>query len=527
MKKSNSHYLRSSGILAHITSLPSSYGIGDMGPGTYDFLRFLAKSKQHIWQILPLGPTDDAFFHSPYMTISAFAGNPLIISPDLLCEEGLVTRKEVEALHAPSPYKVDFDTVCRQKNGLMRKAFSRFQEVGSDFKQFVEHTGWLQDYCLFKVLKAQNTGKPWYKWDKAFLHRNAKALATIRRSQAEEIRYYQFEQYIFSRQWDKLHSFATDLGIDIFGDIPIYLGLDSADVWANQDIFQLDCKTGTPTHVSGVPPDYFSETGQKWGNPLYRWNAKDTQVKKRLTDWWCDRFATVFQQVDIARIDHFRGFASYWSVPDEHKTALKGQWRKGPGRQFFLDVFEKLGPLDIVAEDLGDITKDVIELRDSLNFPGMKILQFAFDGNPDNYFLPYNYTTPQAFVYTGTHDNDTTVGWYLGNRVDDTLRQRVKKLANRELHDEHPIHVDLIYLAMSSIAAVSIFPLQDILGFGSDCRMNTPGTVKGNWTWRCSKEFLTEDIATWLGDLTTLFRRHQPVKETQTEKDSPQSKTKS
>jgi 4-alpha-glucanotransferase len=359
------------------------------------------------------------------------------------------------------------------------------------------------------VLKEKFQGQPWYEWKRAIALRDKRELASLQHVLQQRIYYYQFEQYLFYLQWNKLQRYAQNLGIRIFGDIPIYVSLDSADVWSNQDIFQLDNSSGLPTHVAGVPPDYFSDTGQKWGNPLYRWNSGDTAIDRRLHQWWIARFRSVFQIFDMARIDHFRGFESYWSIPTDHSSALKGSWRKGPGKDFFDTIFNELGPLNIIAEDLGEITDAVIALRDDLDFPGMKVLQFAFDNNPDNAFLPHNYDSPNCIVYTGTHDNDTSLGWFLGNRIDDDTRRRVKQQANREMGDHQPIHHDLIYLAMSSIAAIAIIPLQDVLGFGSDCRMNTPGTASGNWEWRCGEEFLTEDVAEWLRNLTILFRRNQ------------------
>lgn len=517
--KNSITYPRCSGILAHLTSLPSPYGIGDMGPGAYSFLRFLQKSEQSIWQVLPLGPTAEAFAHSPYMTFSAFAGNPLLISPELLYEEGYISKTDLNDQPLFSPYSVDFEAVSNWKTKLLHIAFTNFTEkIDPSFSIFLQEADWLEDYCLFRVLKDYYNDKPWYSWDSSLAKREPLALQQVGAQLSEKIRFYQFEQYLFSRQWQKLHGFANECGVQIFGDIPIYVSLDSADVWSHQNIFMLEEKSRLPTHVAGVPPDYFSETGQKWGNPLYRWNSSDEEVNKSLMQWWFARFQRVFEQVDIVRIDHFRGFESYWSVPAEHETALKGKWCKGPAAEFFLAVFEKLGPLKIVAEDLGEITEEVNALRDELGFPGMKVLQFAFDGNMKNDFLPFNYTSSNFFVYTGTHDNDTSVGWFLGDKIDDGVRQRVKSLANRDLHDGHGIHRDLIYLAMSSIAAVCILPLQDVLGFGSDCRMNTPGTSEGNWVWRCGEEFLTENIASWLAWQTGLFRRSPEKDKNQQEK---------
>lgn len=501
-------FSRASGILAHITSLPSRYGIGDLGQSTYDFISFLADSSQTLWQILPLGPTDLAFDNSPYMTVSAFAGNPLLISPDLLQKSGLISSHDLDEYPTQNQYSVNFERIIPLKEKLLEKAYNSFNEKQHPFyQQFLEETDWLKDYALFMALKKRFPGMAWYQWEKQVSSRDQNALSLIEKDLYQHVQYFQFEQYIFHTQWQKLHTFANDKRIKIFGDIPIYVSLDSVDVWANQDIFMLDSHTKLPTHVSGVPPDYFSKTGQKWGNPLYRWNCQDNNITDKLNKWWIKRFKSVFQNVDVARIDHFRGFESYWSVPDHFEDALKGEWLKGPGKSFFESVFQELGPLEIVAEDLGEITEDVIELKDSLNFPGMKVLQFAFDGNPSNSFLPYNYDSPHSVVYTGTHDNDTTVGWFLDSRHDDALRSKIKAFVNKGPNDSHSIHKDLIYLALSSTAATSIFPLQDILGFGSDCRMNIPGTAKGNWIWRCASEFLTDEIASWLREKTELFGR--------------------
>jgi len=501
-------YTRSSGVLAHITSLPSPFGIGDMGSGATEFLNFMAQSGQSILQVLPLGPTHPAFSNSPYMTASAFAGNPLIISPELLQEDGLLMADELEDTPDFSPYSVDFDAVALLKTQLLNRAFSRFKpDQNPAFQQFIEESPWLPDYCLFMALKSRYQNTAWHQWPAALAKRDREALLQAATRMQTQIAFFQFEQYVFYKQWMHLRRRARKLHIELFGDIPIYVSLDSADVWANQNIFQLDDTTCLPTQVAGVPPDYFSDTGQKWGNPLYRWNSGDDEVEEDLISWWCARFEAVFRQVDIARIDHFRGFQAYWSVAAEEETALNGEWRQGPGADFFKTVFDRLGPLKIVAEDLGEITEDVIALRQHLGFPGMKILQFAFDGDRRNSFLPFNFESSNFFVYTGTHDNNTTVGWYLSDKVDDGIRRQVTTVTNRKHEEVHGIHRDFIHLAMSSTAVVSIYPLQDVLGFGGDCRMNMPGTDRDNWSWRCSKDFLTDEVAGWLHDLTGTFNR--------------------
>jgi len=348
--------------------------------------------------------------------------------------------------------------------------------------------------------------KGWFDWPAKLANRDTAALKKVAEESKERMDFFAFEQFIFSTQWQQLRKKARDKSIQLIGDIPIYVGWDSVDVWANQSIFGLG-KNHAPTEVSGVPPDYFSKTGQRWGNPLYRWNSKDKKVKTDLYSWWTKRFEAIFKLVDIARVDHFRGFEAYWAIPAKHKTAIKGKWVKGPGIDFFKEIYRSLGPLPIIAEDLGEITAEVIALRDALEFPGMKILQFAFDGNRKNSFLPCNFTNTNSVIYTGTHDNDTTVGWFLSKQLNDTRRAELKTYCNHTQRDDSGIHRDLIYLALSSISSHAIFPLQDILGFGNDCKMNTPGSKEGNWAWRCAPRFLTKDISDWMHKQCELFGR--------------------
>ncbi len=501
---------RSCGILAHISSLPSQYGIGDIGPSSYTFIDFLIQAGQKYWQFLPIGPTNPVFDNSPYTSSSAFAGSYLLISPELLLQDGLLVEEDVHAAPQFSPYLTEFEKVIPFKLKLLGKAFSRFSGYDrEDYTNFLKTTSWLDDYACFMTLKELYSAKAWYEWPKDIANREPDAIASIQNSHETRINYYRFEQYIFHKQWQLLRKYAKSSGVKLFGDIPIYVGLDSADVWAHQDIFKLDSRTLKPTHVAGVPPDYFSETGQRWGNPLYRWNTRNKKVSQKLLSWWIDRFTSVFTLVDVARIDHFRAFESYWSVPAKEKTAINGKWIKGPGKTFFQLIFKKLGPLNIIAEDLGVITPAVEKLRDDLCFPGMKVLQFAFDKNSKNNFLPCNYTSPNYVVYTGTHDNDTSVGWYLSDKITDEDRMEISQFANRRFGDEKDIHENLIYLALSSICNLAIIPLQDVLGFGNDCRMNTPGTKKGNWAWRCSPEFLKAHIADELREKTITFGRYR------------------
>ncbi len=499
---------RASGILAHITSLPSPYGIGDIGTSACRFIDFLKEAGQKYWQILPTGPTSLIFDSSPYMSTSAFAGSPLLISPELLADKKLVTHSELATSNKFNPFLTNFQQVSAFKQKLLNLAFKRFQpSPGQDYYHFCRQTNWLDDYALFMTLKTVHRGKPWYQWPRDLANRSPSSLQAARKQFEGQYNYYLFEQFLFHSQWSLLKKYAADQQIRIIGDIPIYIGLDSADVWSHQELFEINPRTLEPQRVSGVPPDYFSKTGQRWGNPLYRWNSKSADIREGLLNWWTNRFKAVFDLVDVARIDHFRGFESYWAIPESEETAVKGTWVKGPGPVFFKQIHERLGQLDIIAEDLGEITEEVHKLRDSSGFPGMKVLQFAFDGTPDNPFLPHNFSTPHCVVYTGTHDNDTTLGWFMSENLDDELRRTIKKMANRDMHDYSSIHEDLMYLALSSTANLAIIPLQDILGFGSDCRMNTPGIPTGNWKWRCAPEFLSDKRANWLKEITARFGR--------------------
>ncbi len=506
-------HIRSSGILAHITSLPSAHGIGDIGYPSWNFIDFLNASGQSLWQFLPTVPTNPVFDNSPYMGNSAFAGSPLLISLDLLKEDGLL--KNISLPSSPfSEYRTDFKKVTEFKTQALLGAFKCFNRKDKAFLSFIQNSKWLEDYCLFMSLKETHKQKGWFDWPQELADRHPAALSKAKKQLKERWQYYAFEQFIFDKQWKQLREKAEDKNIRLIGDIPIYVGLDSADVWANQEIFQLDPKTLAPTHVAGVPPDYFSKTGQRWGNPLYRWNSTDKDVKKKLYKWWTERFQAIFTLVDIVRVDHFRGFEAYWSIPAKNKTAVKGKWVKGPGKEFFNEIHKSLGKLDIIAEDLGEITPEVIQLRDDLGYPGMKILQFAFDNNRNNAFLPFNYSNANSVIYTGTHDNDTTVGWFLGKQLNDRQRAEIKRYCNKISIDIGEIHKDMIYLALSSISQYSIFPLQDILGFGNDCKMNSPGSKEGNWAWRCAERFFTRDLASWLQAECQLFGRcpHPPAR---------------
>jgi 4-alpha-glucanotransferase len=497
---------RTAGILMHVTSLPGDYGIGDLGPSSRQFIDFLADAGQSFWQVLPLGPVSPVFGNSPYMSFSAFAGNPLMISPEILLKEGRMQPSDLPPGNF-SEYSVDFDQVIVWKKQVLNTAWRSFQANGSGhtLDAFIDASPWVRDYGLFMALKKKFGEQAWFQWPRALRLREPDTLKAAEKELIHEIRYFQFEQFLFHSQWQKLHKYAHSKNIRIIGDLPIYVGLDSVDVWANQEIFELTA-AGRPVNVAGVPPDYFSKNGQRWGNPLYRWNSRNHKIRKKLYDWWARRLENLFATVDVVRIDHFRGFESYWSVPAREKTAVNGSWKKGPGKKFFDAMEKKLGKLPIIAEDLGIITPAVEKLRDDLAYPGMKILLFAFDGNTDNGYLPYNYSK-NCVVYTGTHDNDTAVGWYLSPDVPDEDKLRALYMANTGDREAGNFHKHMIYLAHSSTACMTILPMQDVLGFGNDCRMNTPGTTSGNWQWRCAPRFITGALAARLRQSTRLFGR--------------------
>jgi len=496
-------FKRSSGILLHPTSLPGKYGIGSLGKEAYEFIDFLSESKQKLWQICPLGPT--GYGDSPYQCFSAFAGNPLLISLEVLKEEGLLSEEDLTLEEEFSEDYVDYGRVINFKFPLYRKSFENFNSVASDikkgkFKNFcIKNEEWLEDYTLFMALKDHFNGRPWTEWEGSIKFREEDAMNKYRDELKDSIEFHKFMQYLFFEQWTKVKDYANEKGIKVIGDIPIFVAFDSADAWSNPEIFYFD-ERRNPTKVAGVPPDYFSKTGQLWGNPLYDWD----KLKKRDYDWWIDRFKLILNQADIVRLDHFRGFEAYWAVPAGEDTAINGSWEEGPGADFFNVVREKLGKLPIIAEDLGLITDEVEELRDEFEFPGMKILQFAFDTGEKNKYLPHNYDE-NCVVYTGTHDNDTTLGWFLN--VSTEVKEYVEEYLDIEASD---ICWGLLEAAWSSIAVMAIAPLQDILSLDSGARMNTPGAPAGNWQWRYKKEMLDDDI---INKLTTLTEKYRIDKE--------------
>lgn len=493
---------RVSGILVHPTSFPSPYGIGDLGPGAYEFIDFLEASGQHLWQVLPLGPT--GFGDSPYQGFSAFAGQPLIISPDLLKEEHLLTDSDFEEMPEWDPKKVDYGPAITFKTGLLKKAWAAFAHTPDktmieEFESFCEaEREWLDDYTLFMACKDHFEGRCWLEWDEEIRMPSEKTKKLWREKLAEDIHYYSFVQFIFQKQWMELRAYAHEKEIDIIGDIPIFVALDSADVWANKKLFQLDTK-GYPTSVAGVPPDYFSATGQLWGNPLYDWEYhKETGYK-----WWIRRVKRQLAMTDYLRIDHFRGFEAYWSVPADEETAINGEWVKGPCEDLFHAIARELGDdLPILAEDLGVITPEVEHLRDRLGFPGMKVLQFGFGDMNDEKYIPFYYTTTNCVCYTGTHDNDTTMGWY--REQPEIIRDRIRRMGNT---DGNAVSYDFIRFCLGSIAKFAIFPIQDLFLLGSEARMNTPGVAAANWAFRYTSDELMEGRREWLRSTTELFGR--------------------
>jgi 4-alpha-glucanotransferase len=495
---------RSSGILLHPTSLPSRFGIGELGVEAYRFIDFLAESYQQLWQVLPLGPT--GYGNSPYSCFSALAGNPLLISLERLQEQGLLTNDDLNSLPAFPLDSVDFDLVSQTKMPLLQKACENFKAKANDspldhieFKGFCEAKAfWLDDYSLFMSIREKFDKTSWYTWETSIAKRETEALAQWKQQLEGEIYFHKYLQFEFFRQWSELKKYANMRGVQIIGDIPIYVAHDSADVWAHPDLFCLDEETGEAALMAGVPPDYFSATGQLWGNPVYNWE----KLQQDHFRWWVLRFESLLDYVDIIRIDHFRGFEAYWAVEQGETTAIKGEWLKAPGEEFFELLYQKLGKLPIMAEDLGVITPEVEALRDKFEFPGMKILQFAFGGGSDNPFLPFNYPR-NSVVYTGTHDNDTTIGWF--NQLSAYEKERL--LLYLGCTTSEGIHWDLIRLAMSSVANQAIIPLQDVLGLDTSARMNFPSTVEGNWAWRYREGALTEELRDHLKILTHTYGR--------------------
>jgi 4-alpha-glucanotransferase len=495
---------RASGVLLHVTSLPSPYGIGDLGPGAFGWVDRLHEAGQSWWQALPLGPT--GYGDSPYQCLSSFVGNGLLISPDGLIDDGLLRAADC-AGDAFSPTAVEYEKVVPFKFRVLETAWSRFSagarpDLRPAYEQFCQAQGlWLDDYALFRVLKARYNGVCYLEWPVELVRRTPAALAQARRELANQIDLVRFAEFLLSRQAERLEEHAHDKGVQLIGDLPFFVSPDSSDVWAHPELFLLG-KDHHPTVVAGVPPDYFSVDGQLWGNPVYDWDA----LRQSGYRWCVDRLRALLAQVDAVRLDHFRAFAAAWHVPAGASTAQAGQWVRGPGAEFFRAVEKGLGALPFIAEDLGLITPDVTALRDEFRLPGMRVLQFAFDGKADNPYLPHNYV-PNAVVYTGTHDNPTTRGWY--EELSDEEQRNVWRYLGRSGGAAPEVAPALMHLAWESAAALAIAPLQDLLNLGNEARMNVPGRPEGNWRWRCTEEMLSTRAFEWLRDLTNMSGRSQ------------------
>jgi len=496
-------FQRSGGILVHPTSFPSRFGIGDLGQGAFEFLDFLADAGLGLWQVLPLGPT--GYGDSPYQSFSAFAGNPLLISLEKLIEEGLLRSTDLDGAPSFSNDSVDFGRVIPFKLALLMRAFQAFREgSGSlsrvEYEQFcLDNADWLDDYALFIALKEQHAevdGGVWTSWPREIAFREPSAMEEWQNHLSDSIELQCFQQFLFFKQWLELKQKAKQLDIKIIGDVPIFVAHDSADVWSRPHYYHLDA-AGRSTVIAGVPPDYFSKTGQRWGNPLYRWEV----IAADNYHWWVRRLAATLKAVDIVRIDHFRGFEAYWEIPGDRPTAEVGRWVKGPGAEFFEQLVDQLGDLPIIAEDLGFITKSVLKLRDDFQLPGMKILQFAWGAGSSNDSLPHNHVE-NCVVYSGTHDNETTAGWY--ENAPDNVKKHFRSYAGQDGTDPAG---QMARLAFSSVAHTAIVPLQDILRLGNEARMNLPGETGGYWRWRYRQEMLTDDLAAEIREYARLYGR--------------------
>lgn len=508
--------MRSGGVLMPISSLPSPYGIGTMGKAAKDFVDFLVDAGQKYWQILPICPT--SYGDSPYQSFSSFAGNPYFIDLEYLCKEKLLTKKECESFDwGESVQYVDYGIMYKSRYALLRKAFDRFmQHIPEDYEEFcVAQAEWLSEYALFMALKDENEGKAWSKWPEPWKCRQQDAINRARLDLEDEIEFYRMLQYLFFKQWRALKAYANGKGIEIIGDVPIYVSGDSADVWANPGQFYLDEELN-PIEVAGCPPDAFSADGQLWGNPLFRWDV----MKEDDYSWWTKRIAAMAELYDIVRIDHFRGFDSYYAIPAKDETAKNGCWKKGPGMDLFRTLERKLGKLPIIVEDLGFLTESVHQLLKDSGFPGMKVIQFAFDSREDSDYLPHNYIR-HCVVYTGTHDNDTTMGWF--ESAPEESVEFAKAYLN--LTVEEGYNWGMMRAAWSSVADLAIVPMQDLLGLGSEARINTPSTLGDNWKWRITEDQITTELADKIYNCMQMYARLNVPKtaieqDTETEQDT-------
>ena len=489
--------MRKSGVLLPIFSLPSNYGIGTFGKEAYKFVDFLEKSKQSYWQILPVGPT--SYGDSPYQSFSIFAGNPYFIDLDLLCEDGLLDKSEIEKYdYGCDVNDINYGKMYVNRYKILKEAYIngkiRYEKNIEEFKN--DNKEWIIDYALFMSLKDHFNGASWSEWPIDIKFRKPEAIVKYTELLKDEIVFYIFMQYLFEKQWTSLKEYANSKGIEIIGDIPIYVAADSADTWVNPKFFMIDEELNL-THVAGCPPDAFAKTGQLWGNPIYNWKT----LKEDGYKWWIERVRAALKIFDVIRIDHFRGFESYWCIPYGEETAVNGTWEKGPGYEVFKVIKEALGEINVIAEDLGFITTEVRELLEMCNYPGMKVLQFAFDPSGESEYLPHNYEK-NTVVYTGTHDNDTIKGWF--NSISNAEREFCKKYTGME--DEND-NWKFIRCAMASVANTSIIQMQDLLNLGQETRMNIPSTLGTNWRWRMNKDDLSDEISQKLGELTTIYNR--------------------
>lgn len=490
--------MRESGILMPISSLPSKYGIGCFSKEACEFIDFLKDAGQKNWQILPLGPT--GYGDSPYQSFSTYAGNPYYIDLQQLIEQGLLTTEECDACDFGSnEMYVDYEKIYLSRFDILRKAYERFERT-DEFFQFVQSEGyWLEDYCLYMAIKNENDGISWSEWPQELRDRHPGAIQQAREELADEMDFYRFQQFMFYRQWNQVRDYARDNGIKIIGDIPIYVAFDSADTWAYPQLFQFT-ENNEPTAVAGCPPDGFSPTGQLWGNPLYSWEYhKETGYA-----WWQQRIAHCFKMYDVVRVDHFRGFDEYYAIPYGNDTAEYGHWEKGPGLELFRTLEENLGQMNIIAEDLGFLTDSVLKLVHDTGYPGMKILQFAFDPSEASSYLPHNYTQ-NSVVYTGTHDNDTVVGWY--EKMNDHDREFSARYMHNQSTPKKEIAWDFIRLAQSSVSDLCVIPMADYLGLGSCARINTPSTLGDNWKWRLKKGEITDKLGQEIRSMVRLYGR--------------------
>jgi 4-alpha-glucanotransferase len=478
---------RSAGILLHISSLPSAFGIGDFGPEAYSFADFLAKNKQHYWQLLPLNMTDAGQGQSPYSATSCMAGNVLFISPEQLVNQQLLSEEDISVFRKTSRSKVNFNEAAHLRDLLFQKAYENFKQrsdLRNAFLKFVrEEANWLDDFAFFILLKRKNHNKPWWLWPQKYKDRDIEMLVKFSLEYGDELLKEKWLQFTFFQQWSELKDYCNGKEVLIFGDLPFYVSHNSADVWAHREFFSID-ENGTMTSMAGVPPDYFNAEGQQWGMPIFKWDV----LKEKNYDWWIKRIKKNLKLYDLLRFDHFRAFSSYWEIPKGEKTAVNGQWKKGPGSLFFKQMKKEFGCMPFVAEDLGDIDAPVHQLRDEFDLPGMKVLQFAFSGDmPTSEYIPHNYSN-NFIVYTGTHDNNTTVGWYRQDANKHTKKNLRRYIGS--VISQKNIHRHLIKLAYASAANTVIIPMQDVLGFNEEARINTPASLQNNWTWRLKKNDL-------------------------------------